>query len=186
MTVAEEVRQMRRALGQELARLRQAAGFTQRQFAPLTAYSRSTLSDAELGRSRVGRDFWERCQAVLQAGDTLTRRYDETEAVAAAHQAAAVHDARSARGPLSEVPVTVQVCPVCHQPVKVILLAGNPGRRLPASPPGGDSAGHGNHDKTPRTGRRRSHLFRRRMRSGSCDRPVGMCSRPGYVNLTAA
>ena len=143
MTVAEEVRQMRRALGQELSRLRQSAGFTQRQFAPLTAYSRSTLSDAELGRSRVGRDFWERCQAVLQAGDTLTRRYDETEAVAAAHQAAAVHDARSARGPLAEVPVTVQVCPVCHQPVRVILLAGNPGRRLPASPPGGDSAGMG-------------------------------------------
>lgn len=130
MTVPDEVLTMRRALGKELARLRLAAGFTQRQFAPLTSYSRSTLSDAELGRGRASRDFWERCQAILRAGGALTRRYDEAETVAAAYQAAAMHAAQSARGPQTSPPVpsrvTVQVCPVCHQPVEVVLLP--PGR----------------------------------------------------------
>jgi transcriptional regulator with XRE-family HTH domain len=125
VTVPEEVLQMRRALGRELARLRRAAGMTQREFAPLTSYSRGTVSDAEGGR-RVARDFWERCQQILQAGDVLTRRWDEIEAVTAAHQAEAHYAGRSQRG-VQEIPVTIQVCPVCHHPVKVILLAGDPG-----------------------------------------------------------
>jgi transcriptional regulator with XRE-family HTH domain len=128
VTLPEEIAGMRRALGQELARLRHAAGLSQRQFAPLTSYSRSTLSDAELGRGRVSRDFWERCEIILRAGDALTRLYDETETVTAAYQSAAVQAA--ARGPLGEPPapsrVTLQICPVCHQAVKVILLP--PGR----------------------------------------------------------
>jgi transcriptional regulator with XRE-family HTH domain len=116
---------MRRELGQELGKRRQAAGFTQRQFAPLTSYSRGTVSAAEGGR-RVTRDFWERCEQILQAGDLFTRRWDEIEAAAAAHQSQALYAARSQRG-LMEIPVTIQVCPVCHHLVKVILLAGDPG-----------------------------------------------------------
>jgi transcriptional regulator with XRE-family HTH domain len=118
---------MRRALGQELARLRHAAGLSQRQFAPLTSYSRSTLSDAELGRGRISRDFWERCEIILRAGDALTRLCDETETVAAAYQAAAVQAARSSLGePPVPSRVNLQICPVCHQAVKVVLLP--PGR----------------------------------------------------------
>jgi transcriptional regulator with XRE-family HTH domain len=127
VTVPEEVAGMRRALGQELARLRHAAGLSQRQFAPLTSYSRSTLSDAELGRGRVSRDFWERCEIILRVGDALTRLYDETETVAAAYQAAAVQAGRSSLGePPVPTRVTLQICPVCHQAVKVVLLP--PGR----------------------------------------------------------
>src|SRR5258708_36976256 len=123
MTVPEEVAGMRRALGQELARLRHAAGLSQRQFAPLTSYSRSTLSDAELGRGRISRDFWERCEIIVRAGDALTRLYDETETGAAAYQAAAVQRARSALGdPPVTSRVTLQICPARHQAVKVVLL----------------------------------------------------------------
>jgi transcriptional regulator with XRE-family HTH domain len=97
VTGAEQVREMRRSLGRELAARRREAGYSQRQLAPLTGYARSTLSDAELGRHHVRRDFWERCQRVLHAGGVLTGRYDQIEAVAAAWRAAAVRAAQAAR-----------------------------------------------------------------------------------------
>jgi len=58
---SEQVWEQRRALGRRLAALRSRSGFSQWEFAPLTGYSRSTLSDAELGRHRLRREFWERC-----------------------------------------------------------------------------------------------------------------------------
>ena len=97
MTGAEQVREMRQSLGRELAARRRQAGYSQRQLAPLTGYARSTLSDAELGRHHVRRDFWERCQRVLHAGGVLTGRYDQIEAVAAAVRVAAVRAAQAAR-----------------------------------------------------------------------------------------
>jgi transcriptional regulator with XRE-family HTH domain len=97
VTGAEQVREMRQSLGRELAARRREAGYSQRQLAPLTGYARSTLSDAELGRHHVRRDFWERCQRVLHAGGVLTGRYDQIEAVAAAWRAAAVRAAQAAR-----------------------------------------------------------------------------------------
>jgi transcriptional regulator with XRE-family HTH domain len=97
VTSAEQVREMRQSLGRELAARRREAGYSQRQLAPLTGYARSTLSDAELGRHHVRRDFWERCQRVLRAGGVLTARYDQIEAVAAAWRAAAVRAAQAAR-----------------------------------------------------------------------------------------
>jgi transcriptional regulator with XRE-family HTH domain len=97
MTDADQVLQMRRGLGRELAARRRAAGFSQRQLAPLTGYTRSTLSDAELGRHHVRRDFWERCQRVLRVGGELTCRYDQIEAVAAACRAAAIRAAQAER-----------------------------------------------------------------------------------------
>jgi transcriptional regulator with XRE-family HTH domain len=143
--VAEQVREMRRALGRELAARRREAGYSQRQLAPLTGYARSTLSDAELGRHHVRRDFWERCQRVLGAGGVLTGRYDEVEAVAAAWRAAAVRAAQAAReqraatGPGTRPPagnpdspqappgiMTVQQCPACHQPLAVITILAAP------------------------------------------------------------
>jgi transcriptional regulator with XRE-family HTH domain len=146
MTGAEQVREMRRGLGRELATRRREAGFSQRRLAPLTGYARSTLSDAELGRHHVRRDFWERCQRVLRISGELTGRYDQIEAVAAAWHMATVRVEQAAReqqavawpagqaGPGDADPgdagpaatsadvVTVQRCPACHQPVVVVTV----------------------------------------------------------------
>ncbi len=138
---------MRRGLGRELAARRREAGFSQRQLAPLTGYARSTLSDAELGRHHVRRDFWERCQRVLRVGGDLTGRYDQIEAVAAAWRAAAVRAAQAAReeraaawpvassaevgnglGRTPDGVVTVQPCPACRQPLAVITVLAGPAR----------------------------------------------------------
>ncbi len=51
---SERIWEQRRALGRRLASLRSRSGFSQWEFAPLTGYSRSTLSDAELGRTGFG------------------------------------------------------------------------------------------------------------------------------------
>jgi transcriptional regulator with XRE-family HTH domain len=148
VTGADQVREMRRGLGRELATRRREAGFSQRQLAPLTGYTRSTLSDAELGRHHVRRDFWERCQRVLRVDGELTGRYDQIEAVAAAWRAAAVRAAQAERAeraavwpamPLadgggngaSRAPasvVTVQQCPACRHPVAVITVLAAPQR----------------------------------------------------------
>lgn len=156
LTGADQVREMRRGLGRELAARRREAGFSQRQLAPLTGYARSTLSDAELGRHHVRRDFWERCQRVLRVDGELTGRYDQIEAVAAAWRAAAIRAAQAAREeraaawpaappavPASPVPpagggngalrapagvVTVQQCPACRHPVAIVTMLAAPPR----------------------------------------------------------
>jgi transcriptional regulator with XRE-family HTH domain len=151
VTGAEQVREMRRGLGRELAARRREAGFSQRQLAPLTGYARSTVSDAELGRHHVRRDFWERCQRVLRIGGDLTGRYDQIEAVAAAWRAAMVRAAQAAReeraaswpaapAPPASLPnengavrspagvVTVQACPACRHPVAIITVLAAPPR----------------------------------------------------------
>jgi ribosome-binding protein aMBF1 (putative translation factor) len=97
VTGAEQVREMRRDLGRGLAARRREVGFSQRQLAPLTGYARSTLSDAELGRHHVRRDFWERCERVLGVDGELTSRYDQIEAVAAAWRAAEIRAVQAAR-----------------------------------------------------------------------------------------
>jgi transcriptional regulator with XRE-family HTH domain len=130
MTSSEDVWEMRRELGQQLASLRSQAGLTQREFAPLTGYARSTLSDAELGRHHVARDFWERSERALNAGTILTDRYDQIETTAAAARALARQAAQAARHrqePASPEPIPqggaiVQACPVCHHPLNAILV----------------------------------------------------------------
>jgi hypothetical protein len=79
---AEHVWEQRRALGRRLAALRSRSGFSQWEFAPLTGYSRSTLSDAELGRHRLRREFWARCDEALASGGMLIAAYDQIEAQA--------------------------------------------------------------------------------------------------------
>jgi len=150
VTGVDQVREMRRVLGRELAARRREAGFSQRQLAPLTGYARSTVSDAELGRHHVRRDFWERCQRILRIGGELTGRYDQIEAVAAAWRAAMVRAAQAAREeraavwPAAPAPmtlptengvlrspagvVTVQTCPACRHPVAVITVLAAPPR----------------------------------------------------------
>ena len=93
----ERIWEQRRALGRRLASLRSRSGFSQWEFAPLTGYSRSTLSDAELGRHRLRREFWERCDDALMSDSVLTAAYDRIEALAVAVRRTARSQAQAAR-----------------------------------------------------------------------------------------
>ena len=94
---AERVWEQRRALGRRLAALRSRSGFSQWEFAPLTGYSRSTLSDAELGRHRLRRGFWQRCDEALMSEGVLTAAYDRIEALATAVRRSARIQAQAVR-----------------------------------------------------------------------------------------
>jgi transcriptional regulator with XRE-family HTH domain len=139
---SERIWEQRRALGRRLAALRSRSGFSQWEFAPLTGYSRSTLSDAELGRHRLRREFWQRCDDALQADGALIAAYDRIEAQASVARRTARSQAQVAREqqasarlhallPAStppadpEAPTTVtEQCPHCRQPVTVIIVPG--------------------------------------------------------------
>ncbi len=56
----------RAALGRQLAASRRAAGLSQEQLAPLSGYSQSTVANSEIGRQRVPRGFWRRCDDALE------------------------------------------------------------------------------------------------------------------------
>ena len=94
---SDRVWEQRRALGRRLASLRSRSGFSQWEFAPLTGYSRSTLSDAELGRHRLRREFWERCDGALMTDGVLTAAYDRIEVAATAVRRSARSQAQAAR-----------------------------------------------------------------------------------------
>jgi Helix-turn-helix domain len=76
----------RERLGTRLAMLRQAAGYTQEAFAPKTLYGRSTIANVERGRQSVQRDFWTRCDDVLQTGGVLAAEHDLIEQLRAQHR----------------------------------------------------------------------------------------------------
>ncbi|HEY3894256.1 MAG TPA: helix-turn-helix transcriptional regulator [Pseudonocardiaceae bacterium] len=63
----QELIEIRRVLGAQLAAHRQAAGLTQGQLAKVTFRDRSTVAHIEIGRSRANEQFWriadERCGA---------------------------------------------------------------------------------------------------------------------------
>ena len=94
---AERVWEQRRALGRRLAALRSRSGFSQWEFAPLTGYSRSTVSDAELGRHRLRREFWQRCDEALISEGVLTAAYDRIEVLATAVRQSARIQAQAVR-----------------------------------------------------------------------------------------
>ena len=68
-------------LGRQLAASRQAAGLSQHGLAGLAEYSRSTIANAETGRQRVPRRFWQRCDDALGTGTALARGYDDITAL---------------------------------------------------------------------------------------------------------
>jgi transcriptional regulator with XRE-family HTH domain len=78
---SDAIVEARRALGRQLAALRQAAGYSQQAFAPLTGYTRSTLGNVETGRQNVPRQFWERCRDKLGAPE-LIAGYEQVKAIA--------------------------------------------------------------------------------------------------------
>lgn len=97
MADAEDVQQAARVLGARLAALRVQASVSQPQLAPLIAYSRSTIANAETGRRSAARDFWQRCDRALGTGGVLARQYDELEALREQHQAAKQQAAQAQR-----------------------------------------------------------------------------------------
>jgi transcriptional regulator with XRE-family HTH domain len=119
--VDESVLQMRRALGRQLAALRNRAGLSQWDLAPLTGYSRSALSDAELGRHRLRRVFWVRCDELLKAEGQLVAGYDRIESVGPELRVPA-RPARRAREAHHGSRVAMEACPHCHRPIAVLIV----------------------------------------------------------------
>lgn len=76
-------------LGRRLAGARKAAGLTQQQLAGATGYSRSTVSNAEIGHPDIALEFWARCDRVLKTGRSFARSFDQVRA-AERRQAAGV------------------------------------------------------------------------------------------------
>jgi hypothetical protein len=124
--------------------VRNRAGLSQWELAPLTGYSRSTLSDAELGRHRLRREFWLRCDGLLNADGRLVASYDRIEAAAAIvrqrtrstaqlardqHASARLQAVQPAPGPADDggrdpagSPVTMEACPHCRRPIAVLVV----------------------------------------------------------------
>ncbi len=151
----ETVTQMRRALGRQLAALRNRAGLSQWELAPLTGYSRSTLSDAELGRHRLRREFWLRCDELLKADSRLVASYDRIETAAtlmrqrarstaeltrdqdvparfqAVRQALTPAD-DNGRDPVGSL-VAMEACPHCRRPIAVLVVPAAPAAAGPAA-----------------------------------------------------
>ena len=79
----------RRDLGRRLAGVRKAAGYTQEQLAVAIGYSRSTVSNAEIGHPDIALEFWARCDRVLKTGRSFARSFDQVRS-AERRQAAGV------------------------------------------------------------------------------------------------
>lgn len=73
---ARQAQVMRRELGRQLQKLREAAGLSQQQLARRIGYARSAVSNAEAG-GYARRRFWELSGQVLGSGDVLALGYDE-------------------------------------------------------------------------------------------------------------
>jgi predicted kinase/DNA-binding XRE family transcriptional regulator len=115
MDDAETVIGARKAMGDQLRALREAAGHSQSALARRIGYARPTLADAERGQG-AGRLLWERCDEVLRTNGALVKAYvalevlshqrrleselaDEARRVERAHEWRQGHD-------LAQAPVT--------------------------------------------------------------------------------
>ena len=78
---------MRRALGQQLAALRDAAEIGQQQLARRTGYSRSSVTHAEAGRQLLTRGFWQTVDELLRADGALLASYEQVRAAKQVHEA---------------------------------------------------------------------------------------------------
>ncbi|WP_432903971.1 helix-turn-helix domain-containing protein [Micromonospora matsumotoense] len=73
---SEQIRDLQKALGRQLAHWRKAAGMTQAALARRTAYSRSSVANVEIGRNAITRGFWERADRELRAQGSLVDAFD--------------------------------------------------------------------------------------------------------------
>jgi predicted kinase len=77
---ADAIAGCRAELGRRLAEYRLAAGYSQSELARLVDYARSTVANVEIGRQNVGRQFWERSEAALDAHGALLDGYANLQA----------------------------------------------------------------------------------------------------------
>jgi transcriptional regulator with XRE-family HTH domain len=77
----------KRALGQQLAALREAAEIGQQQVARRTGYSRSSVAHAEAGRQLLTREFWQTADELLKADGALLASYEQLRADKQEHEA---------------------------------------------------------------------------------------------------
>lgn len=75
-----ELTALRRALGRQLAAMRQAAEVGQQQVARRTGYSRSSVAHAEAGRQLLTRNFWKTADELLKADGALLAGYERVQA----------------------------------------------------------------------------------------------------------
>ena len=81
-----ELLAVRRALGRQLAALREGAEIGQQQVARRTGYSRSSVAHAEAGRQLLTRDFWQTADELLRADGVLLAGYGRVQAAKQEHE----------------------------------------------------------------------------------------------------
>lgn len=72
----EDITQLRRQLGHDLAARRKAAGMLQKELASRIGHTRGSLSNAETGHRDKSRKFWQSCDDVLGTGTHFAGSYD--------------------------------------------------------------------------------------------------------------
>jgi DNA-binding XRE family transcriptional regulator len=72
----EDITQLRRELGRDLAAQRKAAGMLQEELAGKIGHTRGSLSNAETGNRDKSRKFWQACDDVLGTGTHFADSYD--------------------------------------------------------------------------------------------------------------
>jgi len=93
----QEIVAAQKALGAQLARLREAAGATQVDLAATILTSRSTVANVETGHNPGTLDFWTRADNALHAGRELIRGYEEVRALIARQRKYAARTAAATR-----------------------------------------------------------------------------------------
>ncbi|MGH3940900.1 MAG: helix-turn-helix domain-containing protein [Pseudonocardiaceae bacterium] len=78
---------LKRALGQQLAALREAAELGQQHVGRKTGYSRSSVAKAETGRQLLTREFWTKADSLLNADGALLASYERVRAAKEEHEA---------------------------------------------------------------------------------------------------
>jgi transcriptional regulator with XRE-family HTH domain len=78
---------LKRALGHQLAALREAAELGQQQIGRKTGYSRSSVAKAEGGRQLLTREFWTTADQLLNADGALLASYEQVRAAKEEHEA---------------------------------------------------------------------------------------------------
>ncbi|MGH4021211.1 MAG: helix-turn-helix domain-containing protein [Pseudonocardiaceae bacterium] len=81
-----ELAALKRALGRQLAAVREAAEIGQQQVAHKTGYSRSSVAHAEAGRQLLTRDFWQTADELLRADGALLVGYERVQAAKQEHE----------------------------------------------------------------------------------------------------
>jgi transcriptional regulator with XRE-family HTH domain len=133
----QTITEAKRALGRQLAALREAAGKTQEQLAQQINYGRSTIANAETGYSTCRRTFWEHADQALHANAALLAGYDDLQALTRRHhtqtahlieqrRSAAVHPIHDQQ---SRAPDDADIMDVCDDELDALELA----RRVAAS-----------------------------------------------------